>query len=129
MIDLKEFRKANNLKQEEIADYLGVSKAFLSQIENFRRSLPDIQLSRLLNNPYNWDTRMLLIEDQNNSANKGAVQVQQNGLHNHIDHITQRDGEDVAALRKENEMLGQRIVDLKAENEKLWKMIDKLTEK
>ena len=129
MIDLKEFRKANNLKQEEIADYLGVSKAFLSQIENFRRSLPDIQLSRLLNNPYNWDTRMLLIEDQNNSANRGAVQVQQNGLHNHIDHITQRDGEDVAALRKENEMLGQRIVDLKAENEKLWKMIDKLTEK
>lgn len=130
MADFKEFRKVNGLKQEEIADFLGVSKAFLSQVENSKRALPPAQLSKLLDNPYNWDTRMLLIDDQTNNANRGAIQIQQNGLQNKIGKVlSQQDSEKEIALRKENEILRQRIDDLKAENDKLWKMIEKLTGK
>lgn len=128
--DFKNFRKVNGLKQEEIADFLGVSKAFLSQVENSKRALPPAQLSKLLDNPYNWDTRMLLIDDQTNNANRGAIQIQQNGLQNKIGKVlSQQDSEKEIALRKENEILRQRIDDLKAENDKLWKMIEKLTGK
>ena len=130
MIDLREFRRVNNLKQKEVSKYLDVSEAFLSQVENSKRGLPNAKLSRLLDNPYNWDTRMLIIDDQTNNANRGAIQIQQNGLQNKIGKVlSHQNSEKETALRKENEMLLQRIEDLKAENEKLWKMIEKLTGK
>lgn len=109
---------------------MDVSEAFLSQVENSKRGLPNAKLSRLLDNPYNWDTRMLIIDDQTNNANRGAIQIQQNGLQNKIGKVlSHQNSEKETALRKENEMLLQRIEDLKAENEKLWKMIEKLTGK
>lgn len=59
MIDLLGFREANKIKQKTLADYLGVSTPFLSQVENHKRDLPQNQLSRLLNNDMGWDTELL----------------------------------------------------------------------
>ena len=59
MIDLLGFREANKIKQIALADYLGVSTSFLSQVENHKRGLPQNQLSRLLNNDRGWDTGLL----------------------------------------------------------------------
>ena len=61
-IDLKAFRDANNLTQTELGEYLGVQKAFISSVENGRSKLPKAKLTLLLQNPYGWDTSMLVEE-------------------------------------------------------------------
>ena len=58
-IDLKAFRKANNLTQEQLGDYLGIKKSFISTIESGKDPMQKAKLSKLLSNPYNWDTSML----------------------------------------------------------------------
>ena len=57
--DIKAFRKANNLTQKELADYLGIDKGFVSAIEHEKSKFPKAKLSLLLNNPHNWDVSML----------------------------------------------------------------------
>lgn len=64
MIDLKVFRKANNLTQIELADYFGVGQGFISQMENGDRPIPKEYISKLLANNYSWDTSMLTASDQ-----------------------------------------------------------------
>lgn len=59
MIDLKEFRKRNNLTQVELAKYLGVLQGFVSQIESGNSKLPEDKLKMLLENPNGWDTTLL----------------------------------------------------------------------
>ena len=58
-VDIKAFRKSNNLTQPELGDYLGCTKAFISAIEKGLRPLPDEMYSKLIDNPNNWDTSML----------------------------------------------------------------------
>lgn len=57
--DLRKFSLANNLSQPEIADYLGVGKAFISQVERGVSKLPLDKYARLLQNDKGWDTSML----------------------------------------------------------------------
>ena len=59
MIDLKAFRKINSITQVDLADYLGVGQGFISQIEKGSRPLPKENISKLLANPFGWDTSML----------------------------------------------------------------------
>lgn len=59
MIDLKGFRKTNNLTQLESGDFLGVQKAFICAVEKGRNKLPDDKLSKLLSNDRGWDTTLL----------------------------------------------------------------------
>lgn len=60
MSDLKLFRNINNLKQTEIADYLGIGISFISQIENGKVNLPIDKFNKLINNDRGWDTAPLL---------------------------------------------------------------------
>lgn len=69
MVDLKEFRKANNLQQDEVAIFLAVSKSFISQVENGKRELPEAQLSKLMLNRNGWDTSALSKEAKNPEGN------------------------------------------------------------
>jgi transcriptional regulator with XRE-family HTH domain len=57
--DLKAFRKANNLTQTKLGEYLGINKSFISTIESGKDPMPKEKLSKLINNPYGWDTSML----------------------------------------------------------------------
>ena len=57
--DLKAFRKANGLTQDALGDYLGIKKSFISTIESGKDPMPKDKLTKLLNNPYGWDTSML----------------------------------------------------------------------
>ena len=61
-IDLKGFRAANKIRQESLAEFLGVTTSFLSQIETGRRGLPDVQLEKILQNKNGWDTDSLYKE-------------------------------------------------------------------
>lgn len=49
--NLRLFRKANKLTQDAVADYLGVTKGFISQVETGKSSLPEDKLQKLLDNP------------------------------------------------------------------------------
>ena len=55
MVDYKAFRKANNLTQGDVADYLGCKKAFICQIEKGLRPMPQPMYSKLLHNTNGWN--------------------------------------------------------------------------
>ena len=57
--DLKVFRKVNNLTQEQLGDYLGIKKSFISQIESGKCAMPTDKFNKLINNPYGWVTEMI----------------------------------------------------------------------
>lgn len=116
MADLHTFRKANKLKQEDLAKYLNTTRAFISMIETGVSKLPAEKLSLLLNNPHGWDTSMLIdggIYAGNNNAGDVNVQIGQNRAGNRPkdgDAVTQ-----MAVLEKENEMLREQLKDKEAQ--------------
>ena len=59
MDGLKSFLFFNELSQQEIADYLGVSKGQMSKIASGTSRLQAEQLAKLLSNPYGWNTEFL----------------------------------------------------------------------
>ena len=68
MVDFKAFRKANHLTQIDLADYLGVGQGFISQIEKGDRPMPKESISKILANPYGWDTTLLTSDQPKNPA-------------------------------------------------------------
>lgn len=118
---LKRFRQANSLTQNQLAEYLGdgISKAFISQIENGYSKLPKHRLEKLLNNPYGWDTSMLTADPSvvANAVNNSKASVNISGS-----------GE-CDALHRENDLLRQQLAEEKARSAQYWDMICKLTQK
>lgn len=53
-IDLHSFRRVNNIKQSELADYLGVSRGFISLVETGASKLPERLVDKLLKNKKGW---------------------------------------------------------------------------
>ena len=121
MIDLKGFRIANKLTQEELGAFLGIKKSFISKIEHGGAKLPDDKFSKLLDNTRGWDTSTLI--DEGTAGKTRPSLEEETAVRIPIDV-----GE-ILALRKENEMLRAQVEELKVQNEKYWKMIEKLTEK
>lgn len=60
MIDIKSFREKNGLLQKDLAEYLGVSIAFISAVEKGQSKLPGEKLTKLLDNENGWDTDYLI---------------------------------------------------------------------
>lgn len=73
-IDIKAFRRANNLTQSKLGAYLGMDKCFISAIEHGRSKLPKVKLGMILHNPHNWDTSMLVSVETKTTEN-GKVPV------------------------------------------------------
>ena len=115
MIDIKQFRKRNKLKQEELAEYLGVTRAFISMVETGASKLPTEKLNLLVSNPHGWDTSMLIngsIYAGNNNAGNVNVQIGQNRASGDA-HAPGDSSMKIAVLAKENEMLREQIEFLK----------------
>lgn len=111
MADLHTFRKANKLKQEDLAKYLNTTRAFISMVETGVSKLPAEKLSLLLNNPHGWDTSMLIdggIYAGNNNAGDVNVQI---GHQNQADNRPKDEdaATQLAVLKKENQMLREQI--------------------
>lgn len=56
---VREFLKANNLKQRELAYYLGVTEAAISNVAKGKSYFSEENLIKILNNPHGWDVSML----------------------------------------------------------------------
>ena len=111
MADLHTFRKANKLKQKDLAKYLNTTRAFISMVETGVSKLPAEKLSLLLNNPHGWDTSMLIdggIYAGNNNAGDVNVQI---GHQNQADNRPKDEdaATQLAVLKKENQMLREQI--------------------
>lgn len=59
MTPFAKFLSINGLKRKDIAAFLGVSGAFITQISSGARKLPDEKLAIIKANAYRWDTSML----------------------------------------------------------------------
>ena len=111
MIDIKQFRKRNKLKQEELAEYLGVTRAFISMVETGASKLPTEKLNLLVSNTHGWDTSMLIngsIYAGNNNVGDVNVQIGQNRASGDA-HAPGDSSMKIAVLEKENEMLREQI--------------------
>ena len=60
---LKLFKRANNLNQEKIAQYLGLSRGYVGSIDAGYARLNEEIIDKLVNNPYGWDTSMLQVNE------------------------------------------------------------------
>ena len=75
MVDFERFLKDNNLKKIDIADYLQVSKAFITQLCNGSRRLPPEKFALL--QAKGWDTTALLesVQPSDNSNNGNITKI------------------------------------------------------
>ena len=77
MSDFAKFMKINGLKRKDIASFLGVSGAFITQISSGDRPLPDEKLAMIMENANFWDVSMLIKQkpapSQNNPADDALV--------------------------------------------------------
>lgn len=124
MIDLKGFRKANKIKQQELAKYLKVSRGFISLVEIGSSKLPEDKLEKILANECGWDTTMLLAEPHN-----ASISAKASGNSSANVNIGSNNGvnaTEIALLRAEVESLRAQLEKAEAEKEKYWEMIQKL---
>ncbi len=128
-VDIKTFRRKNKIKQVQLAEYLGVSQAFLSQVEKGGRLLPADRLAKILENA-EWDHSALVGSSQMNTAS-----VVINGNENCNNHIDNRhyysDSPDV--LRAQIELLDERIKEkdaqIKEKDAQIKQLLDILSKK
>lgn len=59
MKELVEFRRLNHLTQDQLGDFLGIKKSFISRVENGQVALPSEKFKKLLNNDMGWDVSVL----------------------------------------------------------------------
>lgn len=64
MCNFAKFLEVNNLKRKDIASFLGVSGAFITQIRQGMRSLPPEKLALIKENAYGWDISMLTSQEE-----------------------------------------------------------------
>lgn len=76
MCAFDKFLKTNNLKKMQIAAFLGVTNAFITQLCSGKRRLPSDKLALIIANPHGWDVSLLTqpeTSSQNNPADDALV--------------------------------------------------------
>lgn len=126
MIDLKSFRKINNLTQGELGEYIGMKKSFISKIENGKEKLPESKLQKLLTNTMGWDTTMLEKSPTINTrvSGNGSANVQV-GSNNKLVQDSSDLKVQIAVLEKENELLREQRELLLEQNDFLKTLLNK----
>lgn len=110
--ELKAFMLENNLKQADVATYIGSSRQYVSQLAK-QYSLPKQVKSKLLDNDKGWDTSMLITKEGTSQS-----------LHQHVVAIASGDNsKNTAKAEGGNEGHGLVLV-LKKEIEMLNKIIE-----
>ena len=76
-MNIKKFRKTNNISQQSLAEFAGVTQGAVSQWESGLTNIPSQIFQRLLSNGQGWDTSALLESDQpyDNSNSGNATRI------------------------------------------------------
>lgn len=119
-MNVKKFLSDNGLKQKDLVNYLGISKPFASQITNGSAKLGTDNLTKLISNPYGWDTSALT-ESKDVTISANAHSSGRNTVSVNIG----REKEN-AVLLKEIEMLRAQLEEEKKRSAQYWEMIQKL---
>ena len=107
MGDFELFIQENGILKKDIAEFLGVSNAFISQVCAGKRALPEAKIALIKANKNGWDTSML---GQNNRVVNSGIIVRGNNNGNSIHQDNRQyfsDSPDV--LRAQIDMLDERI--------------------
>ena len=104
MGNFSNFLKTNRLKKKDIASFLSVSNAFITQLCSDARKLPDEKLALIKANDFGWDTSMLDQPEEKELRDKVAqVAV----AFDEFDGYVRRIKEELAELRSERDALLQ----------------------
>lgn len=127
-MDIRGFLEANNLKQVDLARYLGVSESAVSSMINGKSKPSKGNLIKMINNPHGWNVSMLVEESNSMINNQSGTHIGGNNT------VTMSTGNCVlekenASLRKENELLRSQLEKIEAEKQEYWEMIKRLTAK
>ncbi len=112
MTDFEVFIQKNNILKKDIASYLGVSAAFITQLCQGIRNLPADKLALIKHNDRGWDTTALTTHhgDVNiGSWNNGDAKVSL------TTNATSDEALKLALLEQENSLLKERLKDKDAE--------------
>ena len=60
LINLTSFRQRNGILQKELADFLGVSRGYISLVESQKSKLAEENIEKIFKNPYHWNTDNLV---------------------------------------------------------------------
>lgn len=60
LINLTAFRQQNGILQKALADYLGVTRGYISMVESGKSTLSKESIEKIYNNPYHWDVGALV---------------------------------------------------------------------
>lgn len=108
MDTIKNFRKCNKISQVALAEYLQVTQGFISQVEKDVCPLPEWVISKILDNPYNWDTTML-VDNRKTDTLIETQQVSENSL---LEYLQRK----VAELEKKIDKLNNEKAELLQDN-------------
>ena len=67
-MDIRKFRKDNGLTQDELGEYLGIKKSFISKIEHGNANLPKEKIERLVKNDRGWNVDEISVEGAANTS-------------------------------------------------------------
>lgn len=126
MTSFEKFIKSNNVLKKDIAKYLGISNAFVTQLCDGSRSIPNDKVALLKQNPYGWDTTMLEQSPTINTrvSGNGSANVQV-GSNNKLVQDSSDLKVQIAVLEKENELLREQRELLLEQNDFLKSMLQK----
>ena len=63
-MNVREFLKVNKLKQVDLARYLGVTEAAISNVVKGKSEFSEENLIKIVNNPNGWDVTMLTTQSR-----------------------------------------------------------------
>ena len=142
MKDLKQFRKANHLKQADLAEFLEVSRAFIAMVETGKTKMPSEKVSKILNNPYGWDTSEFTETSISNSVVIGGDVSGNNQIDNRhyysdspdvlraqIEVLDARIKEKDAQIKEKDAQIKEKDAQIKEKDAQINKLLDILSQR
>lgn len=125
MTDFELFIKKNAIKKKELAEFLGTSNAFITQLCKGVAPLPADKLKKIKEN-LTWDTSMLVIDRPSITARaEGNARVEIGSRNKNFCPGETDAASRIAVLEKEIEMLKERLKDKDGQIEFLRTLINK----
>lgn len=112
MTDFELFIEANGLRKKDLADYIGSSPQYITQLCNGTRRLSQDKIALLKQNTMGWDTSMLTSDRPSITASAAGNARVEIGSRNKNFCPGETDAASrIAVLEKEIEMLKERLKD------------------